>query len=237
MKLVVLIPLTLPGISDHLISFAHNILSVLSLDAQVVFVLAVFPTIMNVFQFCVVDQLIKAGKGAEQKIEHDSDYDLDDEEEGTRMYRPLATEEFSNGNGTGHELAVAGNNSNAPAFSPSPRRRASSMQAGSKPLLSRTSSFANIASSRPTSPLLMAEDAHLPNRAGSLGLSGIGEETGRSAFNNFTSRSDGPPSNTSGASRTRRSDAPSPDDGTVLFFADPDLTTPVESPASLSPRG
>jgi hypothetical protein len=171
MKLCVLIPITVPGISDLLIAFAHTILSVLSLDAQVIFVLAVFPTIMNVFQFCVVDQVIKAGKGTEQKTEHDSDYDLDDDE---AMYRPLAVEEWANGpNGSG--ASPAGGTGVGPGGSGdnngTPRLR------GSAILNSRPSSRANsVTGSLPGSPRLAPEDAHLLGeyrKTGGLGLSGV----------------------------------------------------------------
>lgn len=78
MKLVVLLMLTLPGLSGALIRWSQDMLGYFSLDVQVVFVLAIFPVIMNVFQFCVMDQVIKAGKGAEHK-EHSTD-EYDEEE-------------------------------------------------------------------------------------------------------------------------------------------------------------
>lgn len=62
MKLLVILPLTLPGISSALSAFGHALLDYLSPDIQVVFVLALFPLIMNIVQFCAVDQVIKAGK-------------------------------------------------------------------------------------------------------------------------------------------------------------------------------
>jgi hypothetical protein len=73
MKLVVLLPLTLPYISTGLIRFGQAILGFLSPSVQVVFVMMVFPLVMNVIQFCIVDQVIKS---------------RNDEEE----YRPLPTE-------------------------------------------------------------------------------------------------------------------------------------------------
>lgn len=71
MKLLVLLPLTLPRISEALSGFAHSLLDYLPASAQVVFAMALFPVVMNVFQFCVVDQFIKAGQ-AEAK-EHDDE--------------------------------------------------------------------------------------------------------------------------------------------------------------------
>ncbi|WVR05760.1 hypothetical protein IAU60_002785 [Kwoniella sp. DSM 27419] len=62
MKLLVLLPLTLPGISRLLIDSSHAFLDYLSPRAQIIFVMAVFPVIMNIIQFCLVDQVIKAGK-------------------------------------------------------------------------------------------------------------------------------------------------------------------------------
>lgn len=82
MKLVVLLPLTLPGISGELIRAGQSILGALPADVQVVFVLSVFPLIMNVLQFCLIDQLIKAGKHAEG---HPDEMDMGE------SYRPLPT--------------------------------------------------------------------------------------------------------------------------------------------------
>jgi hypothetical protein len=80
MKLIVLLMLTLPGISGALIRWSQGMLGYLSLDVQVVFVLAIFPVIMN-------DQVIKAGKGAEHKEAHDYD------EEEMDGYEALPTRE------------------------------------------------------------------------------------------------------------------------------------------------
>ncbi|OCF38575.1 hypothetical protein I317_07642 [Kwoniella heveanensis CBS 569] len=66
MKLLVILPLTLPGISKFLIDASHSMLDYLSPQAQIIFVMAIFPVIMNVFQFCLVDQLIKGGKDIDE---------------------------------------------------------------------------------------------------------------------------------------------------------------------------
>ncbi|TYJ57606.1 hypothetical protein B9479_001688 [Cryptococcus floricola] len=66
MKLLVLLPLTLPGISDPLLRLGHWLLDYLSPSAQVIFVMAVFPLIMNIVQFCLVDQVIKASPQADE---------------------------------------------------------------------------------------------------------------------------------------------------------------------------
>lgn len=62
MKIVVLLPLTLPGISTVLLRFAHATIEYLSPSLQVIFVMMVFPLILNTLQFLLVDQVIKAGK-------------------------------------------------------------------------------------------------------------------------------------------------------------------------------
>lgn len=90
MKLIVLLALTLPGMSGGLIRWGQSMLAFLSLDVQVVFVLAIFPITMNVFQFCVMDQVIKAGKGAEAKERGDGEDDDDEEMDG---YEPVPTRE------------------------------------------------------------------------------------------------------------------------------------------------
>jgi len=71
MKLLVLLPLTLPHISEALSGFAHSLLDYLPASVQVVFAMALFPVVMNVFQFCVVDQFIKAGN--DQTKDHDDE--------------------------------------------------------------------------------------------------------------------------------------------------------------------
>lgn len=91
MKLVVLLPLTLPGISGLLIRAGQSVLSALPLDVQVVFVLSIFPLIMNVLQFCLIDQLIKDGKHPERE----GDMEMGE------SYAPLATEEVGHGHGHG----------------------------------------------------------------------------------------------------------------------------------------
>lgn len=61
MKLLILLPLLLPVISPALSTFAQTLLEWLSPRVQVIFVMAVFPLTMTVIQFCIVDQVIKAG--------------------------------------------------------------------------------------------------------------------------------------------------------------------------------
>lgn len=94
MKLLVLLPLTLPRISDLLLGLGHSMLAYFSPSVQVIFVMAIFPLIMNIVQFCLVDQVIKAGG----KIDDDDEeggggggggsgsriYGTGDEEEGYR---------------------------------------------------------------------------------------------------------------------------------------------------------
>ena len=82
MKLIVLLTLTLPHISTSLLSFSNYLVDHLPSSIQVVFVMMVFPVIMNVFQFCVVDQFIKAGQEGKREL---------DEEE--LVYRRVPTEE------------------------------------------------------------------------------------------------------------------------------------------------
>lgn len=76
MKVFVILPLTLPGISTLLLRFGHAAIEYLSPDFQVIFVMMIFPLIMNVIQGCLVDQVIKAGKIDE--LEEDGYEPLDD---------------------------------------------------------------------------------------------------------------------------------------------------------------
>lgn len=80
MKLLVVLPLTLPHISTALLRFGQAMLEYLSPSVQIVFVMAVFPVIMNIFQFCIFDQIIKAGKGDAKGEEEDDKEDGDDGE-------------------------------------------------------------------------------------------------------------------------------------------------------------
>lgn len=203
MKLVVLLPLTLPRISALLIRFGQEILSFLSVDVQIIFVLAIFPLIMNVFQFCVVDQVIKAGKHAEAKTEHhDSDYDAEEDVESDGGYRPVPTREA--------DIEAYG--------LPSPRRRGSSLR-GSKPP-SRAGSFIG---SSPNSPLFQPEDSRLLNAdyesraiksptsarftlGGENVWTAVARQRDEGAAVESTSTSTG-----AGTERGRRSDAPSPE--------------------------
>lgn len=108
MKLLVLLPLTLPHISTSLLAFGNYLLDHLPGSVQVVFAMMIFPVIMNVFQFCVVDQFIKAGK--------DDKRDEMDEEE--LVYTRIPTEDGSKPEST----------PGSPMFRPlgSPMRRSSS---------------------------------------------------------------------------------------------------------------
>ena len=83
MKLLVLLPLTLPYISDGLIHMGHVLLGWLSPSVQIIFVMALFPLVMNIVQFCIVDQVIKAGQS-------NKDLNMDDEESG---YHAVPTRE------------------------------------------------------------------------------------------------------------------------------------------------
>ncbi|TXT05036.1 hypothetical protein VHUM_03856 [Vanrija humicola] len=220
MKLIVLLPLTLPKISNVLIRFGQSLLSWLSVDSQVIFVLAIFPVIMNVFQFCVMDQLIKAGKGADAKHEHDSDtYDDEDDEEG---YRPLPTRE------TDVEASFA---------MVSPRHRNTSLrdtdQPGGRGLRSRSGSRSSIApiitsrassvtASAPTSPLYPPSAGDEPQSV----WSALSQQQQQRRSSNATDDDGGalsPPS------RSRRSDAPSPDSN--VWVQDMLTESPVDAVA------
>ncbi|KAL1407131.1 hypothetical protein Q8F55_006545 [Vanrija albida] len=219
MKLIVLLPLTLPKISSILIRFGQSLLSWLSVDSQVIFVLAIFPVIMNVFQFCVMDQLIKAGKGADAKDEQD-DEGYDDDEEGG--YRPLPTRE------TDMEASFAMS---------SPRHRNASLRDGDRPggLRSRSGSRSSIApivtsrassatASAPTSPLYPPAADEVP--AGQSVWSTLSHQQRRTS----NATDDG-----LSAPRSRRSDAPSPDSNvwdqdTPLTESPVDGLAPYEAP-------
>lgn len=75
MKLLVLLPLTLPVISVALIRFGHSFLNYLSPKIHVIFVMAAFPLVMNVIQFCLVDQVIKSSReGDKDDIDVEAGY-------------------------------------------------------------------------------------------------------------------------------------------------------------------
>lgn len=75
LKVVALLPLLLPATSTALLSFAHLALDYLPSALQVVFAMALFPIIMNVFQFCVVDQIIKSSQGSDKNDAERSNLD------------------------------------------------------------------------------------------------------------------------------------------------------------------
>jgi len=83
MKLLVILPLTLPYISTALLHMGHHLLDYLNPKLQIIFVMAFFPVVMNIIQICIFDQIIKAGKtlGGDE-----GDEDVDG---GDRGYRPI----------------------------------------------------------------------------------------------------------------------------------------------------
>jgi hypothetical protein len=83
MKLLVILPLTLPYISTALMHMGHHLLDYLNPKLQIIFVMAFFPIVMNIIQICIFDQIIKAGKtlGGDE-----GDEDADGEDRG---YRPI----------------------------------------------------------------------------------------------------------------------------------------------------
>lgn len=93
MKLIVLLPLTLPHISASLIRGSQSLLSWFNPDAQVIFVLAIFPMIMNVLQFVTIDQLIKAGKGPEDKTRDLEAAGHSDDEDDDNLYQRVPAHE------------------------------------------------------------------------------------------------------------------------------------------------
>lgn len=131
MKLIVILPLTLPKISNAIIRWGQSMLSWLPTDGQVIFVLAIFPVIMNVFQFCVMDQVIKAGKNEPKERRGTSSDDGDEEMD--MEYQEVPTAEVEPGHST-------------------PRRRNSSLRDLTK-AVSRSSSVTS-------TPLLSAADDH-----------------------------------------------------------------------------
>ena len=72
MKLLVVLVLTLPYISTALLRMGHYLLDYLNPKIQIVFVMALFPVVMNVIQICIFDQIIKAGKtlGGDEEVGH-----------------------------------------------------------------------------------------------------------------------------------------------------------------------
>lgn len=90
MKLLVVLPLTLPYISTGLLRFGHDVLDFLHPSIQIIFVMAIFPVIMNIVQFCIFDQIIKAGKDTEGSKGEDSD----DAEGGGGAYQRVPTRDI-----------------------------------------------------------------------------------------------------------------------------------------------
>ncbi|EAL22144.1 hypothetical protein CNBC2820 [Cryptococcus deneoformans B-3501A] len=99
MKLLVLLPLTLPRISDLLLHLGHYMLEYFSPSVQVIFVMAIFPLIMNIVQFCLVDQVIKAGGKADD--EEGRIHDTGDEEEGYSRVPDWENDLDGHGRGSG----------------------------------------------------------------------------------------------------------------------------------------
>ena len=93
MKFLVVLPLTLPHISTGLLRFGHATLEYLSPRIQIVFVMAIFPVIMNIIQFCIFDQIIKAGKGDTKDGDTD-DEDKGDEDDEGGGYRRVPTQDI-----------------------------------------------------------------------------------------------------------------------------------------------
>lgn len=93
MKLLVVLPLTLPHISTALLRFGHAMLEYLSPQVQIVFVMALFPVIMNIIQICIFDQIIKAGKAV-----GDGGEDKEEDDDGAG-YRRIPTGDLEDGHG------------------------------------------------------------------------------------------------------------------------------------------
>lgn len=93
MKFLVVLPLTLPHISTGLLRFGHATLEYLSPRVQIVFVMAIFPVIMNIIQFCIFDQIIKAGKGDAKDGAGDEEDKEDEDDEGDG-YRRVPTQDI-----------------------------------------------------------------------------------------------------------------------------------------------
>lgn len=74
MKLLVLLPLTLPHISTFFLSLGQSLLEYLSPDAQVIFTMSIFPLLMNMIQFCLIDQIVKASKDKDDRDDDDEGY-------------------------------------------------------------------------------------------------------------------------------------------------------------------
>ncbi|KAL7420268.1 hypothetical protein Q5752_005237 [Cryptotrichosporon argae] len=148
MKLAVLLPLTLPRISAALIGGTQALLARLPPNAQVVVVLAVFPLIMNVFQFCVIDQIVKAGTGAKGVDGADNDAgDAPGDERGRTGsgYERVPTRDIDHD----HAYAHAGRGDL--------RRRNSS---------ARDLTQSPQSASMPASPLMHAQDGRKPDHYG-----------------------------------------------------------------------
>lgn len=94
MKLLVVLPLTLPHISTALLRFGHASLEYLNPQVQIVLVMALFPVCMNIIQFCIFDQIIKAGKGDTKDGDGDDEDKEDEDDEEGGGYRRVPTQDI-----------------------------------------------------------------------------------------------------------------------------------------------
>lgn len=164
MKLLVILPLTLPYISTALLRMGHYLLDYLNPKLQIVFVMALFPVVMNIIQICIFDQIIKAGKTL------GGDEDEGDGEGGGGAYRPIPSGDIE---------ASPGGMRRRNSGSKGGMSRSGSMDGGSRSA-SRNRSI--LSTPIPSSPLLAPSTSGSRNHYGSTPSSPVPEHPGSGSF-------------------------------------------------------
>ena len=164
MKLLVILPLTLPYISTALLRMGHYLLDYLNPKLQIIFVMAFFPVVMNIIQICIFDQIIKAGKTL------GGDEVDDDADGGDRGYRPIPSGdiEASPGGMRRRNSGLKGGMS-----------RSGSMDGGSR---SASRNRSVLSTPIPSSPLLAPSTSGSRNDYGSTPSSPAPEHPGSGSF-------------------------------------------------------
>jgi hypothetical protein len=164
MKLLVILPLTLPYISTALLRMGHYLLDYLNPKLQIIFVMAFFPVVMNIIQICIFDQIIKAGKtlGGDE-----GDGDADG---GDRGYRPIPSGDIEASPG-----GMRRRNSGLKGGMP----RSGSIDGGSR---SASRNRSVLSTPIPSSPLLAPSTSGSRNNYGSTPSSPAHEHPGPGSF-------------------------------------------------------
>jgi len=164
MKLLVILPLTLPYISTALLRMGHYLLDYLNPKLQIIFVMAFFPVVMNIIQICIFDQIIKAGKtlGGDEGDE--------DANGGDGGYRPIPSGDIE---------ASPGSMRRRNSGSKGGISRSVSMDRGSR---STSRNRNRLSTPIPSSPLLAPSTSGSINNYGSTPSSPAPEHSGSGSF-------------------------------------------------------